>query len=455
MKKTHPFFGPILVCILFLALYNVAPAKERAPNIIYILLDDAGWGDLSCYGQEKFQTPHVDQLAKEGMRFTQHYSGSTVCAPSRCSLMTGLHTGHCSIRGNKEHHPHGQSPMPAEDLTIAELLKQAGYTTGCFGKWGLGFIGSEGDANAQGFDHFFGYNCQRWAHEYYRPWLDDNRERVETGGAYSGELIQRKALDFIRDNQAKPFFLYYAMTIPHAQMQVPEAYYARVQSRYPDIPETDPEKRKKIIAFPAMMTYMDEQVGELMRLLQELELDSHTLVLFSSDNGPHQEGGHTPEFWNSNGPFRGLKRSLYEGGIRAPFIARWPGKIKKGTNSDLLSAHWDIFPTLCDVAGINTPDHIDGLSMLPTLLGKDQQQKHPYLYWEFYEQGGRQAVRMGAWKAVRNNILADPQAPVELYNLRNDPSESHNIASQHPDVVSKAIHYFQEAHIPNEHYQIK
>lgn len=428
-------------------------SAEPKPNVIYILLDDAGWGDLSCYGQEKFQTPHVDALAADGLRFTQHYSGSTVCAPTRCSLMTGLHTGHTSVRGNREHKPHGQAPMPADDVTIAELLKEAGYATGCFGKWGLGYVGSEGDAIAQGFDEFFGYNCQRWAHDYYRPWLDDNRERFETGGEYNTKFVGERALDFVRRNKEQPFFLYYAMTIPHAKMQIPDEYYNRFKDRYPELKEQNPAKRKKIITFPAMMTYMDDQVGELMALLKELGIDDNTIVMFSSDNGPHKEDGHTPEFWNSNGPFSGLKRSLYEGGIRCPLIVRWPGRVDAASESDHVSAHWDVLPTLCEMAGIEAPSNIDGISMLPTLTGDGTQQQHKVLYWEFYEQGGRQAVRMGQWKAVRNNWGKNPNAPVELYDITSDPAEKNNVAGQHPEVIEKVLHCLDEAHVPNPNWK--
>lgn len=433
----------IVGVLAFVALSVVA---EQNPNVVYILLDDAGWGDLSCYGQKKFETPHVDQLAAEGMRFTQHYSGSTVCAPTRCSLMTGLHTGHCSVRGNGEHKPHGQEPMSADEVTVAELLKKAGYATGCFGKWGLGYVGSHGDPLAKGFDEFFGYNCQRWAHDFYRPWLDHNRERVETKGEYSAKLIGDRALDFVRRNKENPFFLYYAMTIPHAQMQVPDEYYNRFKDRYPELKEDDPVKRRQVLAFPAMMTYMDDQVGALMELLKELNLDENTIVLFASDNGPHREGGHRPEFWNSSGPFSGIKRDLYEGGIRCPFIVRWPGKVEPGTTNDLISAHWDVLPTVCEIAEIAPPTNIDGISMLPTLTGKGTQREHKYLYWEFYEGGGKQAVRMGKWKAVRNNINKVPNAPIELYDVTLDPAEKNNVAQQHPETVQKVELYFSEAH---------
>ncbi|MCJ7813142.1 arylsulfatase, partial [bacterium] len=321
---------------------------QRKPNIIYILADDLGYGDLSCYGQQRFNTPHLDQLADEGIRFTQHYSGSTVCAPSRSSLMTGLHTGHTPIRGNKEVQPEGQVPLPASSITIPELLKEAGYVTGAFGKWGLGFPGSEGDPNHQGFGEFFGYNCQRIAHHYY-PWhVWHNQEKVilaenegSKRGVYGPDLIHEKVLRFIEENQDKPFFLYIPSIIPHAELFAPEAYMARFRGRL------DPEKSYSGVdsgerfrqgaygsqpeahaAFAAMVTLLDDQIGEIMASIKKLKLDQNTIILFSSDNGPHLEAGADPDYFDSNGPLRGYKRDLYEGGIRVPMIARWPGQIK-------------------------------------------------------------------------------------------------------------------------------
>ncbi|MEZ6092278.1 MAG: sulfatase-like hydrolase/transferase, partial [Pirellulaceae bacterium] len=306
----------------FAATVNVACAQSTSPNIIYILLDDAGYGDLSCYGQTKFQTPNIDRLASEGMKFTQHYSGSTVCAPTRCCLMTGVHTGHSYVRGNREVKPEGQAAMPADIVTIPRLLKSAGYATGAFGKWGLGAPGSSSDP-AEHFDQFFGYNCQREAHNYYPNHLWKNRQRIALDGeTYTATLIGDAALRFIRDNKDRPFFAFLPVTIPHAAMHAPESYVSPFRKRFPEFEDvigkySGPQVKNPVAAFAGMMTLLDEQVGQILDLLAELQLDENTLVMLTSDNGPHQEGGHRPEFFDSNGPLRGHKRDLYEGGIRA------------------------------------------------------------------------------------------------------------------------------------------
>ena len=374
--------------------------QTRQPNIIFILADDLGYGDLSCFGQKKFQTPNIDQLAAEGLKFTDHYSGSTVCAPSRSCLMTGLHTGHTPVRGNKEIKPEGQHPLPADTITIAKLLKQAGYVTGAFGKWGLGFPGSEGDPNKQGFDEFYGYNCQRVGHHYY-PWhVWHNQEKIvlkenegEKRGIYAPDLIHEKTLDFIEQNKNNPFFLFVPSIIPHAELFAPEKYMAKYRSKF--LPEksyagVDNGRRFKNgaygsqpeshAAFAAMIDLLDVQVGEITAKIKSLGLDNNTLIIFSSDNGPHKEGGADPDYFNSNAIFKGYKRDLYEGGIRVPTIARWTGKITAGTETNHISAFWDFLPTACDIAGIKSPDGIDGISYLPTLLGKANKQKqHSHL----------------------------------------------------------------------------
>lgn len=441
------------VLVWFAVLPEASAAK---PNIVYILLDDAGYGDLSCYGQTRFETPNIDRLASEGMRFTDHYSGSTVCAPTRCCLMTGVHTGHSYVRGNREVQPEGQAAMPAGIVTIPRLLKKAGYVTGAFGKWGLGAPGSPSDP-AEHFDLFYGYNCQREAHTYYPTHLWRNRKKVPFDGkTYSATVIMDEALKFVASNRDEPFFLFLPITIPHAAMHAPEEYVAPWRTKFPQFEDKigkyrGPEVRNPIAAFAGMMTLMDEGIGDLMSLLKQLELDENTLVLLSSDNGPHREGGHAPDFFDSNGPLKGYKRDLYEGGIRAPLIARWPGVVKAGTVSDHVSAHWDMLPTFCDLAGVDAPSDGDGISMLPTLQGRGTQEQHEFLYWEFYERGGKRAVRFGNWKAVQNNLKsADQKEGIEIYDLSQDIGEETDIAADHPELVARAAKYFRAAHTPSE-----
>ena len=441
------------------------------PNIVYIIADDLGYGDLGCYGQKDIRTPNLDRMAREGMLFTQHYSGSTVCAPSRSSLMTGLHTGHTPIRGNKEYQPEGQHPLPADTVTVAEMLKQSGYATGAFGKWGLGYPGSEGDPNNQGFDEFYGYNCQRYAHNYYPYFLRHNDKKVMLAGnkgkrteQYGPDLIQEQTLKFIEENKDKPFFLFVPHVIPHAELLVPDDDIVKsYRGKFPEKPYegTDDGPNYKIggygsvetprANFAAMVTRLDRNVGEILGKLRELALDSNTLVIFTSDNGPHGEGGANPAYFNSSGGLRGMKRDFYEGGIRVPMIARWPGPIEAGSRSEHVSAFWDVMPTLAELAGAEVPADIDGISFAPSLLGRSQKQKkHDYLYWEFHEQGGRQAVRKGRWKAIRLQVKRDPNGPLELYDLQADPQEKNNVASQHPDIVAKMEQIMTEAHTDSD-----
>ncbi|MEN6309195.1 MAG: arylsulfatase [Anaerohalosphaeraceae bacterium] len=437
--------------------------RQSKPNVIYILADDLGYGDLSCYGQKRFATPNLDRLAQEGMRFTQHYAGSTVCAPSRCCLMTGLHTGHAQIRGNKGVEPEGQYPLAEGTYTLPRMFKDAGYATGAFGKWGLGGTGNSGDPSRQGFDLFFGYKCQSLAHFYYPKYLWRNEDKVELPdndpktqqGLYSSDLIMDEALQFVRANKDKPFFMYLTGTIPHAELAVPEKNLAEFRGKYPEKPfagnhyGAQPTPRA---AFAAMVSKLDGDVGRVMDMLRELGLDNNTLVMFSSDNGPHKEGGADPDFFDSNGPLKGYKRDVYEGGIRVPMIARWPGMIAAGTVTDHISAFWDVLPTCAELAGGNSPA-CDGLSFLPTLLGRDKDQKqHEYLYWEFHEQGGKQAIRMGQWKAVRLNVMKNPDAAIELYDLSSDIGEQKNVAADHPDITTKMKAICLAAHQPNKQF---
>lgn len=439
-----------------LAAPKAGAASHSKPNIIYIMLDDAGYGDFSCYGQKMFQTPNIDRMAREGMKFTQHYSGSTVCAPTRCSLMTGLHTGHCHVRGNREVKPEGQSSMPADISTVPRLLRKAGYTTGMFGKWGLGAPGSPSDP-VEHFDRFYGYNCQRQAHTFYPThlWSDDKKEMLD-GKTYSFDLIHEQTLQFIRDNAKKPFFAYVPITIPHAAMHVPEEEAAPWRKKWPQFEGTigkyrGPLVKNPVAAFAGMMTRMDRGIGDILELLKELKIEKNTVVMFTSDNGPHKEGGHKPDFFDSNGPLKGYKRDLYEGGIRAPLICWWPGKIKAKSVTDHISAHWDFLPTACEIAGIKAPKKTDGISYLPTLMGQANKQKqHEYLYWEFHERGKKQAIRIGKWKALRQNLAKDRNTPIELYDLSKDIGEENNIAARHPDVVGRFQPLFKTARIESD-----
>lgn len=450
-RTMHKLVLTILCCFLPSAVW----AEDQRPNIIYIMADDLGYGDLSCFGQAKFKTPNLDRMAAEGVTFTDYYAGSTVCAPTRCVLMTGLHTGHAFVRGNREVTPEGQAPMPADIVTLPRRLKDAGYTTGMFGKWGLGAPGSDSDP-AEHFDEFYGYNCQRQAHTFYPTHLWKNKEKILLdGNTYSADLIHEQLLNFVRQNRDKPFFAYVPVTIPHAAMHVPEEDHAPWRKKWPQFENKigkykGPLVTNPVAAFAGMVTRMDRQVGQLFELLKELGIDDNTLVSFTSDNGPHMEGGHDPRFFDSNGPLRGHKRDLYEGGIRVPFIARWPGKIKPGTTNDLPVAMWDVVPTCLEIAGVKAPAGIDGISYLPALLGEmDRQVKHPYLYWAFYERGGKQAVRWGKWKGVRNNVGKNPGSTLELYDLSRDIGETANLAEQNPKIVQQLDAFMVDAYTPS------
>lgn len=412
---------------------------KRRPNVIYIMTDDQGYGDVGCYGQKLIETPNLDRMASEGMKFTDHYSGTCICAPTRCILMTGLHNGHSYIRDNYEINGY-QLPIPDDTLTIAEVFKSAGYTTGCIGKWGLGGPDTVGQPNKQGFDHFFGYLGQVQAHNYYPQYLWRNDEQVPQNGQYSHDAMTEEVLDFIQANKDRPFFLYIPYTIPHTNFQVPDL------AQYADKPWSSDQKTQA-----AMISRMDRDIGRIMDLLKSLGLDEHTVMSFTSDNGPHASSG-TNTLFNANGPLRGIKRDLYEGGIRVPFIVRWPGTIRPGTTTDHVSAFWDFFPTACDLMGVKPPEGLDGISYLPVLLGKDQP-RHEYLYWEFKAQH-EQAVRMGKWKGVRQNVNYNPPPPIELYDLDSDIGEQDNIAADHPDIVAQIEQIMTEAHTPSSYFPL-
>lgn len=493
-----------LLALLFVSLLNCrstrSPAETSAdirPNIIYILADDLGYGELGSYGQQHIETPHLDALAASGMRFTHHYSGAPVCAPARCVLLTGQHSGHAYVRGNDEWAARGkvwdyqamfddpslegQRPLPDSMLTIAELLRPAGYATGSVGKWGLGAPGTEGVPNRQGFDFFYGYNCQRQAHTYYPMHLWHNEERVLLDNKfvplhanlapeadphdpaayadfeltdYAPDLMHRAALDFMAQQQDQPFFLYYASPIPHLPLQAPERWVKYYQDKFgPEEPYTGTSyfpNRTPRATYAAMISYLDEQVGELIAALKKMDLYDQTLIIFSSDNGPSYVGGVDAEFFNSAGPFSEAygytKGFVHEGGIRVPMLASWPGRIAAGSTSDHRSAFYDVLPTLCDLLDLPIPDQTDGISFLPTLLGQTQP-VHDYLYWEFPAYKGQQAVQVWPWKGIRKGIL-EGNMEIELYHLENDPAEQHNLADQHPETVRQIADIMQAAHRP-------
>jgi len=438
---------------------------DGRPNIILFLADDLGWAQLGCFGERKIRTPHLDGLAAEGVRFTRAYSGSPVCAPSRCVLMTGLHTGHAAIRDNREIQPEGQAPLPEGTATLAGLLRAGGYATAAVGKWGLGYPGSTGEPNRQGFDLFLGYNCQRHAHNHYPSYLWRNRERVTidgnpggAGGAvYAPDLFEREALDFIRARRDGPFFLFYATTIPHLALQVPDDSLEEYRGLWPETPYTGgrgylPQARPRA-AYAAMVTRMDRSVGRLLALLDELGLAGKTIVLFASDNGStYDVGGYDMEFFSGPGGLRMHKGYVYEGGIRIPLIVRWPGRTRPGTTSSHLCAFEDLLPTLLDAAGAKAriPRGIDGLSFLAALTGTGRQAERRHLYMEFAGYGGQQMARKGRWKAVRSGLQADPDAALELYDLEADPAESRDVASLNPPVAGGLEDTLRAEHRPSE-----
>ncbi|WP_236252895.1 arylsulfatase [Echinicola sp. 20G] len=494
-------FLPVMTGLLLFT--SCKPAEDKAeavakkPNIIYILADDLGYAELGSFGQSLIETPNLDALAQSGMRFTNHYAGAPVCAPSRCVLLTGKHTGNAYVRSNDEwtsrgdvwnyemavNNPEleGQRPLPASEVTIGNILQKAGYKTGIVGKWGLGAPLSDGIPNKRGFDFFYGYNCQRQAHNLYpkhlwkngeKVWLDNElvapNTKIDKGADpkelssydkffqndYAPAMMQKEALSFIESSQDQPFFLYYATPLTHAPLQVPQKYIDKYVKKFGDeepylgqggyFPNRYPKA-----AYAAMVSYLDDQVGELIAKLKETGQYENTLIIFSSDNGPTYNDGTNSPYFDSAKPFKSEygwgKGFVHEGGIRVPMIAVWENKIKAGTSSDLISAFWDVMPTLAEVAGTSTPEHTDGISFLPELLGKGDQQKHDFLYWEFPAYDGQQAVRMGKWKGIRKDILKD-NMEIELYDLNADPQEQHDIADKNPEVVAKIKAIMQEEH---------
>ncbi|MGI9470453.1 MAG: arylsulfatase [Rubripirellula sp.] len=457
------FFFMIRTFTLLLVTALVASnllAADR-PNIIFVLADDLGYGDLGCYGQRELATPNLDRMASQGIKFTRHYAGSTVCAPSRCVLLTGKHIGHASVRGNQG------GLIQDGELTIAEMLREAGYATGCVGKWGVGHPPPLNDPARNGFEFFYGYVNMFHAHNFYPEFIVRDGQKVPLGNVlaekwketprpgregrgvaetrvdYVPDLVTQEALRFVERHQQEPFFLYYALNVPHANneggkdgMEVPS------HGEFADRDWPKPEK-----GFASMMRNIDRDIGKLLAKLKALGIDDHTIVFFSSDNGPHQEGGHQMPFFDSNGRLLGMKRDLYEGGIRVPLLVRWPGKIPAGSTSGHVCGFQDLMPTLAELAGTKSPA-LDGISYFATLVGDHaHQQKHPHLYWEFGEKGGKQAVLKGKWKGVRLDWNRQPHGPLELYDLENDPTESMNVADANPSVVEAMAVIMQQEHV--------
>ncbi len=494
-----------LPLISSIALFSLISCDNQAPpNIIFILADDLGYGELGINGQEIIQTPNIDALAASGMIFTQHYSGAPVCAPARCVLLTGKHTGHAVIRGNDEWRERGnvwdyqaavldsnlegQRPIPDSTLTIAELLQTKGYKTAIIGKWGLGAPGTEGVPNRQGFDYFYGYNCQRQAHNLYPPFLWENEEKDQldnevvvpgtpldegadpydessyqryTQKDYAPAKMHEKAIKFIRENSDDPFFMYYASPLPHLPIQAPREY---VQKYREIIGDEEPYTGKSYFpnrypraTYAAMIAYLDDQLGSLVATLKELGIYENTIIMFSSDNGPTYAGGVDFEYFKSSAPFTNgygrTKGFTYEGGIHIPFIASWPGHIVEGSKNEHISAFYDLFPTICDIADIEAPKALDGISYLPALLGK-KQAEHAHLYWEFPSYKGQQAVRMGKWKAVRKNIF-DGNMEIELYDLENDILEMEDLSEDHPEIIAKIKEIMIREHEPAANKRFK
>ena len=435
---------PVAGLVLFSSACQRPGVQGKLPNVVFILADDMGIGDVGCYGQGKIKTPNIDSLAKSGLQFMHHYSGATVSAPSRCSLLTGKHTGHTYVRGNLGQETEEGTfdlAIPDEEITIAELFKQKGYATCCVGKWGLGGPGTEGSPVRQGFDYFFGYLSQGAAHRYYPEYLYENENKYPLNGEYSHYAIMRKGLEFIENNADKPFFAYFAVTPPHADLDIPDL--GEYENAFPETPYINNKnsgfktQMKPKAAYAAMVSEVDANVGEIIELLKEKGVYDNTIVIFSSDNGVHNVGGHDPYFFDSNGPFRGNKRDLYEGGIRAPFVISWPGVIEAGRFSHHISTFWDFMPTVCDIIGVKCPKSSDGISYLPELLGNcDQQAKHDYIYQEFHEQGGKQAlIRADGWKLIRLQAKNHKKTYEELYNIYSDPFEQANVIKQYPQIA--------------------
>lgn len=471
---------------VILHAFSILSSEPALPNIIFIIADDLGYGDLGCYGQNKIKTPNLDRLASEGIRFTQHYCGSPVCAPSRCVLLTGKHPGHAFVRDNKEAKPEGQTPLPENTITIAKLLKKLGYTTAAVGKWGLGAFDTSGSPLKQGFDYFFGYNCQRHAHNYYPTYLWENDKKVPLdnpeispyqkfpsdldplnpenyekyiGKIYSPDLIAEKARNFVIKNKDKPFFLYWATTVPHVALQVPHDSLSEYTGKLDDKPYLGENSylphHSPRAAYAAMITRMDNEIGKMVSLITSLGLEENTIFIFTSDNGPvFKVGGADPEFFNSSGGLKGYKGSLHEGGIRVPLIVRWKNHIPPSRTADYICGFEDWLPTILDLCGNRNliPEDCDGISFAPILFGKTMRDK-PFIYREFPGYGGQQSVRVGDWKLIKTGMLQKNQpATIELFNLKTDPYEKTNLFAKYPDIVEKLEKIIASEHTPSAEF---
>lgn len=446
----------LLACVALTCEAGAQSARRgkrgRSPNLIFVVADDLGRGDLGAYGQRFIRTPNLDRMAREGLRFTDAYAASPVCAPSRASFMTGLHQGHARIRGNTNRN-NERVPLKEDDVTVAEVLHGAGYRTGLVGKWGLGEPGTTGTPGRQGFDYFYGYLNQNHAHDYYPEYLWRNDERVNSKGTYSHDLMTREALAFIRREVERPFFLYLAYTLPHANNEL-----TRQTGNGMEVPTDVPYAREPWTPqqrnYAAMVTRLDADVGELIRLLKELDIDRETVVVFTSDNGPQgkDEGGYDQSLFDSNGPFRGLKRELYEGGIRVPLIVRWPGRVRAGATSGVPITLCDLMPTAAALAGVSAPSATDGVSLKKLLLGEiaGRPVLSRTLYWEFHEGGFAQAVRMENWKAVRKGM----DGKIELYDLSTDIGETRDVAARHPALVRRVAEVMRREHVESEDWPL-
>jgi arylsulfatase A-like enzyme len=455
----------LLLSLLLAAQVSSLIAQERPlPNVIFIMADDLGIGDIGPYGQKIIKTPAIDKLSTEGIRFAQHYVGAPVCGPSRCSVITGKHTGRINIRGNaltpKSQGEEFDKPLAAKEITIAEIMKRKGYATAVIGKWGLGGPDSEGSPNKQGFDYFFGYLNQASAHKHFPQFLFENNTRVTLNKkVYSHDAMEEKALNFIEKNAGSPFMLYFVPTLPHAELLVPNDDIGEYAGMFTEKPfPGDPTgvgfapQARPIGTYAAMVARLDKSVERILDLLKQRNIDKNTIVIFTSDNGVHDRAGYNPDVLDSNGPFKGIKRDMYEGGIRTPFIVRWPDKIKPGTVSFHISAFYDLLPTLCHIIGVKAPESTDGVSFLPSLTGKGIQQKHDFLYWELHESGGRQAVLKDNWKLIRFNADNKDAWKYELYNISQDPGEQMNVLAQYPEKVKAYIQLLDKAHHRNDQY---